>query len=90
LLEFGVPVNLSVIDKVELVTPSGYVISSKTDPGLFKWQNTPALGVLELFLGRLGRQSPFYEEGTYECELVIFDDLNWRGALWGIIRLMVV
>lgn len=84
LKEDGEAVDLSTVEKMELIFEDDTTISSETDSAVFDWSEGG--GKLILALGGLSN----IEAGeSYAVSLIVYDSANQDGVNWGKIYISV-
>lgn len=86
-LECDLPTNLITVTKVSIELVSGPVIDSDKFPRCFVWRYLdPKKCVIDLFLGR---EDLGIENGVYNCDLFLHDEVHYQGAWFGKLRLFL-
>jgi len=83
----GAAVDLSGVTKMDLIFPTA-VIGSDQNPAVFDW--SVGGGKLILALGGSLKDSngtPVEFVGVYSPNLIVYDDANGAGIVWGFIKL---
>lgn len=78
-------INLTSITKVSLNFYNGNALSSEDYPYSFDWRSTPKGFVMV----RLDWKDLNVQAGSYNANFVIYDDLNYLGILFGVLRFKV-
>lgn len=86
-LECNLPSNLITVNKVSIELVNGYKIDSDSFPRCFVWKFVaPKKCVIDLFLGR---EDLGLENGVYNSDLYLYDEVHYQGAWFGKVRLFI-